>query len=414
MTEFRIYEDRDLDAVFRMWKEVGWIRSDEKRSDVARFIAAGIGEVALLDGEAECLVHRSPGRLHYAPPLGDGVDLKLSAISAVTTSPIARRRGFASRLTARALAAAASDGFEVAALGMFEQGFYDRLGFGTAGYEHLFSFDPAQLDVAHVPFRAPERLTADHAADVHAALDRRKLNHGAVRLSSPFSVKGEIGLHDDLYALGYRDDAGALTHCLVGEMKDENGPWSIYMIAYETTSQLMELFRLFYELSDQFRSVRIYEPAHVQLQALLREPFRERQRSEGSKMASHHEAHAWMQLRMLDVGACVAACRFPGDELSFNLELSDPLTERLEADSAWRGCTGTYRVRLGARSSAEAGKKSDAWTLEADVGAFTRLWFGVAPATVLAATDALRGPSDLLEALDRLVRLPRPVAGLEF
>ncbi|MEE2992431.1 MAG: hypothetical protein VX603_04565 [Gemmatimonadota bacterium] len=37
------------------------------------------------------------------------------------------------------------EGAEICVLSMFEQGFYDRLGFGTGPYEHKVRFDPAEL-----------------------------------------------------------------------------------------------------------------------------------------------------------------------------------------------------------------------------------------------------------------------------
>ena len=66
-------------------------------------------------------------------------------VTAVTTSRIARKQGFARVMTARQLAEAAENGAEVAALGMFDQGFYDQVGFGTGGYEHSIRFDPARI-----------------------------------------------------------------------------------------------------------------------------------------------------------------------------------------------------------------------------------------------------------------------------
>ena len=47
-------------------------------------------------------------------------------------------------------------------------------------------------------------------------------------------------------------------------------------------------------------------------------------------------------------------------------------------------------------------------TLEASVGAFTRLWLGVTSATALSMTDQLSGPPALLEALDEALQLPAP------
>jgi len=55
-------------------------------------------------------------------------------ITGVVTSRIARRLGAASKLTAHALAVGREAGSEVAALNMFDQGYYDRLGFGTGAF----------------------------------------------------------------------------------------------------------------------------------------------------------------------------------------------------------------------------------------------------------------------------------------
>jgi len=52
--------------------------------------------------------------------------------------------------------------------------------------------------------------------------------------------------------------------------------------------------------------------------------------------------------------------------------------------------------------------------LDASVGAFTRLWLGVRPASGLAITDDLAGPDDLLAQLDASLRLPTPQAGWSF
>ena len=121
----------------------------------------------MVAGDAECLVHRTPGTIRY-----DGVDLPLCAITAVTTSPIARNLGLASRMTAEAIAAGAIDGAAVAALGMFEQGFYDRFGMGTLAYVDHLSFDPAKLRV-DPPRRAPVRVTRDDWAEVAGLMARR-------------------------------------------------------------------------------------------------------------------------------------------------------------------------------------------------------------------------------------------------
>jgi hypothetical protein len=71
-------------------------------------------------------------------------------------------------------------------------------------------------------------------------------------------------------------------------------------------------------------------------------------------------------------------------------------------------------VTLGPSSGAEPGQDAALPTLSASVGAFTRLWMGVRPATSLAITDDLSGPRALLENLDWLLRLPAPKPDWDF
>ncbi len=63
-----------------------------------------------------------------------------------------------SSMTALLLRAQANRGHAVRMLGMFEEGFYNRVGFGSGGYEYWLAFDPASL-LPKVPYRRPKRLT---------------------------------------------------------------------------------------------------------------------------------------------------------------------------------------------------------------------------------------------------------------
>ena len=75
---------------------------------------------------------------------------------------------------------------------------------------------------------------------------------------------------------------------------------------------------------------------------------------------------------------------------------------------------GEYVVSLGGSCGAERGRDSALATLEATVGAFTRLWLGVRPASGLAITDVLSGPRELLTDLDHVLRLPEPHPDWDF
>lgn len=400
--------ERDLAAVQRIWREVGWVDGEERRNRALEsFLAASHGEVGLLDGHAECLVLWCDGKIHY-----QAIDLGLCMVAAVTTSLVGRKQGFATQLTAEALATGAAAGHAVAALGMFEQGFYDRLGFGTGSYVHRFKFDPATLRV-EAPARSPVRLSPDDWGDVHAAMVGRRRTHGGVVIDDPVFIKAELEAIEKFFGLGFRDDAGRLTHFVIGEINGAHGPLDIAWLAYETPDQLLELLRLLHELGDQLHSVRFHEPPDLQLQDLLATPVRSRRALmvDGRYPTDHH-AFAYWQIRMLDVVACVAANQWPGPELAFDLVLSDPLDEKLSG--AWRGVGGNYTVTVGSKSHAEPGHRGGLPVLHASVNAFSRMWFAVRPASSLSLTDDLAGPPELLAALDECLRLPSPVVGWEF
>ena len=396
-------EERDLAAVTRMWREVGWIDdSDGQAAGLKTFLAMSKGLVADVHGEAECLVHRSVGTVRHT-----STDLPLCAISAVTTSHVGRRQGLASALMAEALAEAVEEGAAVASLGFFEQGYYDRFGFGTGPYQHRLSFDPASLQVP-VPDRPPVRLGAEHMREVHALLCRRPRGHGSVVLDPPQWLEPEWSWLEHPFGLGFRADDGRLTHALIGSAKDEHGPYVIDVLAHEEPHQVVELLGLVKALGDQVNLVVVTEePAGIQLQDLIREPVRQRRvaRLAGGSGALHVTL-ADQQDRILDLGACIAAVEV-ATPVAFGLRLRDPIGRF----GAWEGIGGEHTVRLGPTSTAESGLDHDLPVLDASVGAFTRLWWGVRPASSLALTDDLHGPADLLADLDAALRLPTPQAG---
>jgi hypothetical protein len=103
-----------------------------------------------------------------------------------------------------------------------------------------------------------------------------------------------------------------------------------------------------------------------------------------------------------------------GDPVRFNLSLHDPIEQFLDDDTPWRGVGGDYVLTFGPASSAERGTSEALPTLTASAGAFTRMWLGVRPASGLAVTDDLSGGQELLEELDRMLRLPEPKPDWDF
>lgn len=405
--DIRPYDrDRDLTAIDRIWREVGWLDTDDAIETLDRILEVSHVEVGMIDGSAECAVTWAPGSIHY-----QNTDLPLCAVTAVTTSLIARKQGFATTMTARALSQGAADGAAVAALGMFEQGFYDRVGFGSGTYEHMVQFDPTALALDHITYRRPQRLTVEDHGEMYEAMRRRNRSHGTVVLDPPEILHSECEWISNAFGLGYRDE-GRLTHFVFGRKSGEHGPFRVSFIGYEEPSQLLELLRLLAELGDQVDTIRMIEPADVQLQDLLREPIGTSRRTEGAGQSTGIRSEAWMQLRVLDLAACVEARCWPGPPVRFNLSLSDPAPGI--ADDGWEGVGGDYVVCIGDKSTLDQGADPDLDRIDASVNAFSRLWFGVRPASSLALTDQLAAPASLLGRLDECLSLPAPRPGWDF
>jgi len=404
----RCEPDRDKEAILRIWREIGWLGEGKRDEEaLALFLKGSTGWVGELSGSVESLVVTMPGTLRYLDE-----DIPFSGIAGVTTSRVARRQGLASRLVAAAIAHEAAGGTKVCGLGMFEQGFYDRFGFGTGPYEVSLTFDPASLEIPVKP-RVPKRLTPDDWEAVHASRLGRLRQHGSVSLNPPEATHGEMLATKNGFGFGYFDERGNLTHHLWCSARDvESGPYYVRWLAYHDRDELFELLGVIRNLGDQVASVRIHEPPEIQLQDLIQRPFRLRQLTRRSEHESRTSATAYWQMRILDLGGCLEMTRLR-EEVRFNLSLTDPI-ERFLEEGGWHGISGEYTVTLGPESSAKPGKTAGLPELAASVGAFSRMWLGVRPASSLAWTDDLSGPAELLARLDRVLSLPRPSCDWDF
>ena len=402
----------DLDAAIRIWHEIGWLNRHDApaRAGMEAYTQAARGYVALVHGLPECFVFRTPGTIRHLCS-----DLSMTALTGVATGRNARKQGLALQLSARAVAEAAAEGVAVAGLSTFEQGYYNRIGFGTGAYEHLWRFDPARLTVSD-KVRPPHHLLPAHIEAMHDARLERRRAHGAVTLLSERMTRSAVLRSPNGFGLGYFDDETETpSHCLwCGTAQPIRGPYNIEFLAWRTPEQFLELMGLIKQWGDQVRLVTMAEPAGIQLQDLMDRPTQHFWSTAGGEYASGNRAHAHYQYRILDLDACIAATHLSGPDCAFNLVLDDPMSARTVDGVDWRGLSGTYRVTLGAESHIETGEDLALPTLWASAGAFTRLWLGVRPATGLAVTDALSGPPELLAALDETLRLPAPVTDWAF
>ncbi len=408
--EIRKYRPSDdAEACRRTWNESGWVDGAKNEEAFRLFAESSRSVVCVVDGAAECFVNIHAGTLRYLE-----TEIPLACVTGVATSRIVRRQGLAGRTTAQAIANEAITGTPVATIGVFDQGFYNRLGFGNGPYEIWCTFDPAQLLPRSTP-KTPVRLTSADWEAVHANRLERHRGHGAATIVSSELTHADMLWGEKSFGLGYRDEAGHLTHHIwCSAEKPRRGPYSIEWMAFRTREEFHELIALIHSLSDQIHSIELHEPPGVQLQDLLRQPFKGRRLTEASPHVQRMSSSAYWQIRILDLSATLAATHLLRGSVRFNLNLTDPIETALLPDSSWHGVAGSYIVTLGPESGAELGTDPTLPTLRASVNALSRAWLGVRSPTALSWTDDLEAPPELLQELDRALALPTPASDWDY
>jgi hypothetical protein len=299
---------------------------------------------------------------------------------------------------------------------MFEQGFYNKLGYGTGSYEHFVVFDPADLKVDINPL-IPTRITYEDWKEAHKSRVNRRKYHGNCTLYPEMITKGVMQWEkNNGFGLGYTDEKGNLSHYFWAKPESViHGPYEIGWMVFNNRRQFLELMALLKNLGDQVHSVKMWEPAGIQLQDLIKQPFKGKRVTEKNNYQQKSRASAYWQMRILNLEKCLTKTKLPvNNSLQFNLKLDDPIEEYLPQDSAWTGLTGEYIITLGSDSGLRLGNDPSLPTLKSSVGAFTRMWLGVLPATRLAYTDDFTGQQVLLEDLDKIMTLPYPKNDWDF
>ena len=104
--EYRTFNfKQDLNAIKRIWREVGWVTEDAPEKAMDIIFAVDDTVVGCINGKPECSVLAQSGTMRL-----DETDLPLCVIAAVTTSRIGRGLSFAQNLTAWQLARGAKKG----------------------------------------------------------------------------------------------------------------------------------------------------------------------------------------------------------------------------------------------------------------------------------------------------------------
>ena len=405
----RSYKSEDLEHSLRIFREIGWMDGKDSDKDVFKaYIDGGNSLVADLNGEVEVFVVTRSGCCKY---LED--DIPFSAVTGVATSRVARQQGLAGGVTAMAIAESAKNGAAMSILGIFDQGYYEKFGYGNTVNHRISTIDPSQLKVPRLS-RSPKRLSKNDAKAMHECRCRRKRYHGGCNLNGSGETKATTIWQEHGFGLGFENENGMLTHFLWIEPKGEHGPYNVCFTGWETHEQFIELLSVLNSLSDQIHGVRMADPPRLQLQDFLTRPHATRRARKGGDFDINVVSQIWMQCRILDLSVCVGAMKCCGPPVSFNLELTDPIEKYLPEESSWRGISGDWIIRIGEDSSATLGSDPALQTASCTVNDLSRIWFGSSTAESVSVTGDFRSDPELIQAIDRVVCIPTPVVDWDF
>jgi|AntRauTorckE6833_2_1112554.scaffolds.fasta_scaffold21570_3 predicted acetyltransferase len=404
--------NKDFEKVYQIWQEVGWIKKDERQKKALKyFTKGGKGTVALLNDSVEGYVNSTPGKYQYLDQ-----ELSLQAVTSVTISRVARKQRLATKSTAEVIAKAASKGVHVSALGMFEQGFYNKLGYGTGSYEHLISFDPDHLNI-ETRTKIPERITIDDYTDIHQARITRIKRHGYCTLLPEDITHADILFGErNPFGLGFKDKEGNITHHIIFKPENDlHGPYYISWMTFNNREQFLDLMNIIRNLGDQVHLVKLWEPAGIQLQSLIKKPYKDSQVTKNSKYEVNNRATAFWQLRILNLKGCINKTNLTNKPTEFNLKLYDPIEKYLDDSSLWKGLTGNYNLKLGENSRIDRGLKDKLPTLKTDINTFSRMWIGAIKPSLLPFTNHFKAPESLIKKLDDVFsEVPTPKIDWDF
>lgn len=394
---FREYhKDRDRDAIVRIWLECGWIEDEKKDKLALDYFTSGSNcQVIETDGSAECLIILSSGKMKFGPK-----DLTLAAISSVTVSRILRKQGATPKLMASMIRDEIKKGTTIAGLGMFEQGFYNRLGFATMAYENWYSFDPAKLKI-YKKGQPPVRITNEDYSDAFQCYSHASKHQGFVSLDPPGLFRAEMMWTKHGFGLGYKKN-GKLSHYLwMGTEDSEKGPYTVHWMAYSSWNQFLELMGIIKSLEEQVRTIRMKEPVYIQLQDFIEKPFQLQTITKDSQFESSIKAAAYQQLRICNLESAIGAVTYKGKPFSFNITLSDPINNYLDNEDTILNCQGDFTISIGEKSNIVRGHNNDLPLVKGTINGFSRLWIGVLPARTIGLVEDIQIDPSLIQKLER-------------
>ncbi len=393
-----------------LWCQAGWREEHFDMEELLKhYIPAGTIFIAEQQGAIAGEVGTMPGNYRHCHS-----DIQLCAVTSVVIAIEQRRRAVGSDLTRRALRQALAEGAEVALLGAFDLGYYNRLGFGNGLPHRMIIIDPADIITNGAPPNL-RKLTKTDVPAMHEARLRRYPVHGACSLyPSGFTASIAYATAPHALALGIYHRKKLTAH-LWAVVKDDV-TLTIEWWAADSPQHWLELLRGVASLQDQVQRIIMPYPARICLEDLLKSPCRRTRGMIGNENNPYPPPEYW-QIRILDVVRCIQKSSLAVEQpYRFNLRVYG---EAIEMPSK-RGVVSDpqvseYNVALGEHSECHAGHSKALPLLECSIGAFSRLWCGAYSASTLVLSDHFNVSEErMVASLDRLFALPTPMCDWYF
>ena len=398
--------NQDGPQLLELWHQAGWREEHfNMEMELKYYIPACDSLLAERNGRIVGAVGTMPGSYRHL-----NSEITLCGVTSVITAVEARRQAVGSDLTRKMLQQALEAGAEVALLGAFDLGYYNRLGFGNGLAHQMIIIDPADIALEGT---APilHKLTKDDAHAMHTARLRRYSAHGACNIHpAGFTTAIAHATAAHAFGLGLLDQEKLVAH-LWAVVKDDI-TLSVEWWVADSPRYWLELLKGVATLQDQVQHIIMPYPAGICLEDLLRSPYR-RLRGMMKEEQSPYPPPEYWQIRILDTIGCFSKISLPMIQpYRFNARLhGEPPLASTKAPSA----PSDYTISVGEHSTCEKGHTKGLPLLECGIGALSRLWCGAYSASTLALSDHCQFSDDSLRmALDRLFALPTPMCDWYF
>ena len=333
-----------------------------------------------------------------------GEAFAVAGIGTVAISPAHRKRRFGASLVVAALLAARERGDVASALYPFRTSFYQKLGYGAAGFAEQWQVSPAML------LDSPERLRVELLDDAARAEALELYGTWVVGQTGQLERTERMWTHicaaPERALFGYRDTAGALAGYALATYRTDLPRATRYLevdeLVWTTAAARRGLFAWLASLGDQWEQLLIRTLPSHRLADRIREPR--------LPLNSAPDWSLWAPAATLMMGPMFRLLDVHTAWQRRTVNAGRPLTVALELEDAHIDANrGRWRLAFeDGRTTVERAAAADL-TLHLDVSTLSRLFIAaLSPSAALDAELLRCDHAERLPELDAVLALPEP------